>query len=467
MTAIMKLKNVFQYNGVLLAFTVAAVFMGCEDQPDKYEVADGTPTVDYIRCLSSEIESSSDDEDTHHTNGELVTEASPQSTLCLVGENLRSVYEIYFNDQQAILNTSYITDNTLIVDVPKSVPSKVTDKMYLVTRDKDTVDVDFHVIISAPSVTSMSNEYAAVGDEVTLTGSYFIDDPGTPLTVAFTTADGGKVYVDHDDITFSDDYSTLSFPVPEGADEGPLTVSSIYGTTKTALYYKDTRGLLFDFDGVTGLGNHGWHDRPITTDANAVSGNYVQLGNGTAKMSAAGDWDDSDFAFQYWPGSWNTPTDYPEREGVKLTSLVDCSNWENMSLQFEMCIPSEYPWQAGAMQIVFAGIDKVSYGNAGTDVNGDVVAGPGNDYMQTSTLPRALYRPWTATGSYDTDGKWVTVTLPLKSSFIYGYDGSVSSGTLSASDFTSLVIFIVGGGISGTECTPLIKIDNIRLVPYK
>ena len=58
------------------------------------------------------------------------------NTICLVGENLRSVYELYFNDQKAILHTSYITDHTLMVDVPKEIPSVVTDKIYMGDQSK-------------------------------------------------------------------------------------------------------------------------------------------------------------------------------------------------------------------------------------------------------------------------------------------------------------------------------------------
>lgn len=464
----MYLAKTFKY--ILAIFSLTGTifsFSACQDQPDEYEVADGKPEVYYIRNLSTEIDTGTDEDSTHHTNGELVTSATPQSTLCLVGKNLRSVYELYFNNQEAILNTSYITDNTLIVTIPKEIPTKVTDKIYLITQAKDTVDVDFHVTISAPVISTMSNEYAAVNENVTLTGNYFIDDPDTPLTIQFTTADGGKVEVAHDDITFASDYSSVTFPIPEGAAEGPIYVKSIYGTTKTSFYYKDTRGLLFDFDGATGLSNHGWHERPVKTDDDALSGNYIELGNGTATMTAAGGWDDSNFSFEYWPGSLNTPVDYPEHEGDKLNTVADFSNWENMSLKFEMYIPSENPWKAGAMQIIFAGTDRVSYGNAGIDIDGNTVAGANNSYLTDNTLPRALYRPWTTTGSYDTGGKWVTVTLPLKSNFIYNFDGSVSSGSLSEKDFASLVIFICGGGIQGTDCTPIIRIDNIRVVPNK
>jgi hypothetical protein len=81
-------------------------------------------------------------------------------------------------------------------------------------------------------------------------------------------------------------------------------------------------------------------------------------------------------------------------------------------------------------------------------------------------LPRGIYRPWEATGSFDTADEWVTVTIPI-SEFKYGMSGGSATGSLKASDFTSLTIFVVGGGITGKECNPVIKIDNIRAVPNK
>lgn len=466
--------NIFKHTlTVALALTAGFALTSCEDEPDKYEVAGGTPTVNYIRNLGSEIPSSTDTEDTHHTNGELVTEATPQSVLCLVGDNLRSIYEIYFNDKKAIINTSYFTDHTAIVSVPRDVPTKVTDKIYMITKDKDTVTYDFHVVISAPVIpnSGMSNEWAKPGESVTLSGSYFIDDPGTPLTVDFTSADGGKVSVNHDDIQFADDYSSITFPVPEGAAEGPITVSTIYGTTKTTFHYKDTRGMMFDFDGMTGLSNHGWHDRTITTDDDAVSGNYVQLGNGSATMTADGGWDDSNFSFEYWCGSWDTPQNMTSGNGMALNNLVDFTNWSNMSLKFEICIPADHPWSAGAMQLAFEGYDKVTYSGYAIDgYTGTVAAANskifnGDDGM--GTWGRAMYRPWTTTGSYNTGGRWVTVTVPLTSFNLDRLGASTTDVPSSAADFASFTMFVVSGGINGTECTPIIKIDNIRVVPNK
>ena len=68
-----------------MALAVMALgLFSCADEPDKYEVASGLPSVSYVRCLSTEIEGTNDDPDMHYTNGELVTEASPQSIVCLV-----------------------------------------------------------------------------------------------------------------------------------------------------------------------------------------------------------------------------------------------------------------------------------------------------------------------------------------------------------------------------------------------
>ena len=214
---------------------------------------------------------------------------------------------------------------------------------------------------------------------------------------------------------------------------------------------------------------HGWHNNLTISSEDGITGNYVQLGNGESLLEGSGStWDDSHFSFEYWPGNWAEPEDY-QGDGKLLTSLADFSKWESMAYKFEMCIPKDYPWSACAMQIIAGGVDLVSMGNAGVkDIYGNTLGGCNNTYISSGEVPRALYRPWTETGSYDTDGKWVTVTIPIKSSFIYGFGGASATGSVSGPDFfTSLVIFVSGGGVEGSDCTPIIRLDNIRAVPYK
>lgn len=64
---------------------------------------------------------------------------------------------MYFNDQKAILNTSFMTKkNTLLVDVPGTIPSTVTNKIYMITNGNDTVNYDFKVLVPGPVISSMS-----------------------------------------------------------------------------------------------------------------------------------------------------------------------------------------------------------------------------------------------------------------------------------------------------------------------
>ena len=92
----------------LVALTSLATmsFTGCKDQPDEYKSTSGKPEVQYIRLPQSA--------------DSIITKSYLQKTICLVGKNLRSIHKILFNDQQAVLNTSFITDNTLLVDIPKN-----------------------------------------------------------------------------------------------------------------------------------------------------------------------------------------------------------------------------------------------------------------------------------------------------------------------------------------------------------
>lgn len=438
----MKIKRYIKW--MTCALVAMFLFSACEDQPDAFENTEGLPTVSYIRLPNI---ASSDS---------LIVGGYMGNTICLVGNNLTSIRHLYFNDQEAMLNTSYITNNTMLVDIPNNIPGVVSDKIYMVNSANDTVTYDFHVIIPAPIVRSMSFEYAPVGSIVTINGDYFIDDPNVPLTVKF-----GKMPATIKNAT----KTAIDVVVPEGATECQILVGTIYGEALSAFHYMESRGLMFDFDGITGLTNHGWHNAVIQTDADAPSGNYIMLGDGTATMNTDV-WNDTNFAFEYWPGSWNTPTDYPA-DGIRLFDLVDFKNFNDMAIKFEMCIPAEYPWAAGALQVIFAGTDRVTMGAAGTDIYGTTVPGANNGYFGGDDLPRALYRPWTVTGSYHTDGKWVTVTLPISTEFIYGFSGASATGILKETDFASLVLFVVGGGINGTECTPIIKIDNIRAVPNK
>ena len=430
---------------VAAALSLVLGFTACVDEPDKFVLADGLPTIHYIRPINAAQKDS------------LLTSAYMGNGICIVGDNLKSVYKLVFNDQEAVLNNSYITDHTLLVDVPNNIPGEVSNKIYFINKAGESVSYDFQVLDPGPVIVSMSNEHTPQGGTAVLYGDYFIDDPNVPLTLTI-----GDKQARIKDFT----KGAITFEVPADAVEAEIKVTTIYGEAKSVFRYMDTRGMLFNFDTDPHPGNHGWHAMVIESDATSLDGNFLRLGDPGVTMTADGGWNDGNFSFEYWPGDWDDPVTYAD--SPRLTDFADFSKWEDMALKFEMLVPSANPWMAGSMQLIVGGVDKITDGAAGAvDIFGNVTAGANNTFFNGTSLPRGLYTPWSATGSFDTADEWVTVTIPY-SNFIYGSDGTMATGpSLTSEDFTSLTIFVWSGGYQGTECNPVIKIDNIRVVPNK
>jgi len=423
-------KSLFLFSAVVLT---ASVFTGCKDEPDKYEISGGTPTIRYIRPVNVESADS------------LLTGAYMDNNICIVGENLRSITKMLFNDQEAKLVPSLITDNTLIVTVPGQIPGEVFNKIFMINNSNDTTTYDFKVLVPGPTINNMSNEWAKGGEQATIYGNYFVDDPNTPLKL---TINGYTMPIEEFDI------SHITFTVPAGLTEGPIEVSTIYGKKKAKFNYRDTNGMLFNDFGTydageksTGLTNHGWHAQKIVSDENSLDGSYLQLGDVDIEDAT---WADKDLSFEYWPGDWDgTFTGVNSR----LSDLVSFADFANMALKFEVNIPSSNPWTNLSMQCIFSGDAQVTLPTAN------------NNFFNGTDYPRGLWTPWSKTGSYDTGGKWTTVTLPL-STFKYKNDGTPAGTPLTSDCFTGLTLFIWSGVTSGTTCHPIIRIDNIRAVAY-
>lgn len=436
-------------------FVAALAMMGCfmtacEDQPDKYEIADGVPTLKYVRSpLPEEADS-------------LLVGAYLGNTVCLVGDNLRSIYELYFNDQKATLNTSYMTDHTVLVDIPKNIPEEVTNKIYMITKSGEKVDFDFSVMVPAPVVSSMSCEYAPAGSEAVLYGDYFVDDPNVPLTISMP----GDITVEGEQIT-SITKTAVKFIVPEGAVQGNIRVKSIYGTGQSVFQYKDTRNILFDWDGkyegALAAGNswNGDNEKKgqILASVPPVDEKYMVMGPATL---SGGQWQTpGEYQMMYWPDPNATEGCVPLYNLPQFKKMLEDYKIEELALKFEVYVPTSNPWMAEGMQIRFTSLDEVSMSNQTQDYiwNDD-------ESHEEGKAPRGVWVPWEETGSYDTNNQWVTVTLKM-SEFNKLVSGLASDTEFTQDRFAGLSIFLRGGGVDGKECEPIICIDNIRVVPVE
>lgn len=437
---------------MFVAIITAAGFAACADEPYKYEIADGTPTIRYIRPVDAASADS------------LLTGAYMDNEICIVGENLRSIVEMYFNDQKAQLIPSLITDHTLLVTVPGNVPGEVFDKIFMKNNKGETTEYDFKVLVPGPKILTMDNEWAPAGDVQHLYGSYFIDDPNVPLTLKIA---GVEVPIDE----FTD--SKITFTVPAGLPEGDIEVSTVYGSKKAYFRYKDSRGMITNFDnpdgfadnsGTKGIVPQGWNLAMTYGTEGGLDGYYAQVGDGTEVMKDDANWNEK-FKISWWCGNWGgNPLGITEGAGVPVRNLFPAGYFAEpakLAVKFEFCVPSSNPWKAGVLQVIFAN-NQICAND--TWQGSDYYKAKSKDNPNGKNLCRGLYAPWSATGSFDTQDKWITVTMPIEN-FTYNQDGSAGVVPVDAESFDSFTIWPESGGIQGTECTPILRYDNIRIVP--
>ncbi|HLP06222.1 MAG TPA: glycan-binding surface protein [Paludibacter sp.] len=403
---------------ISLVVLVALVAVpACNDNPDEYKIASGVPSVSYVR-IPDVLKSDS-----------LVTHAFMGTTIALVGENLRSVKEVWFNDQQAVLNTSLITPTALIVQVPNTIPDKVSSKIYLVTASNDTVKYDFGVDVPSPLLNGMDCEYVAEGENAVINGNFFLPVDGSTLPEVYFTP---NIKAEVVSVTIH----KITVKVPAGAGVGPISVKSRYGTTRSkAFYFRDNRGMILDWDNTNASG--GWRAGNIAnTNPAGISGNYVRFtGNLDDSGGAGSTWNEDGFSFNLWGISNGRP------QGDLFT--VDPAK---AVLKFEVNV--DKPWSSCALQMIFT-----PWGTSGT-----------NSYIADGTTPRALWNPWSTAdkGVFKTDG-WITVSVPLKG-FKYDHTGKLLK-MADAGNYGGLTFFVYHGGVVGTAaCSPDICIDNIRVV---
>lgn len=383
------------------------VFQACE----KSNTDTGMPVVNYIR-LNDPAKSDS-----------LIVSALMGNIIVLMGENLQDVNQIWFNDQPASVNTNLVTSTAIIVTIPNVIPGIVTNQIRLITSSKkDTLKVPFNVQVPAPQLDAMLCEYVPAGGTAVIKGNFFINDPGSPIKVFFPGNIEGTVT----DVTINE----INVSVPSGAGVGPIQVKSIYGSTRSTFYFRDDRNIILDFDTKTAAG--GWRSGVIkNSDPDPISGNYVKF-TGTMAGKSGSTWNEDAFSFNLWPSANGRP------------DIPFTGDLANAVIKFECNVFDT--WQAGALQMIFT-----PYATSGT-----------NGYIADSKVPRGLWIPWKATGSYKTTG-WTTVTVPL-SEFKYAPDGSICANALTADMISGLTFFVYSGGVDGADGTVNMCIDNIRVV---
>ncbi|UBM60590.1 glycan-binding surface protein [Marinilongibacter aquaticus] len=323
-----------------LSFLAVFFLQGCseEDSPNN-----GKPMISYIRVTDP---GSSDS---------LIVSASQGALIAIIGENLGSARQIWFNDQRASLTPTYLTNESILVSVPSDIPEHISNTLKIYFAGGDSLLHDFVVDISEPAIQNMNCEYVLDGEVATIRGNYFY----APLTVTFA---GGKEaeIVDVED-------KLLKVRVPEGAQPGQITVRSNFGETKSDFWFRDNRNIFLSSDPFTGWWNQSYVvSDPQAGDPIAINGNYIRV-----KQMISG-----------W--QWNEVAGGPpDAMGDISKNIPDEAilNPEKYNFKFEV----------NTMKPYAANVIKFTVGL--TDFNND----------------QYLWNP-----PYDTKGEWQTVVIPFE-----------------------------------------------------
>ena len=391
------MKSWYKLTLLLVLGSIFAGIVSCKKEDEKPN--GGSPVVYYIRSTDPALSDS------------LLVGTFMGSLIAIVGDNLADTREIWFNDQKATLNPSYITDKTILVNVPSTVPSTVTNKIRFVFGDGSELLHDFSINIPAPVIAGTKCEYVPDGGTMVLYGDFFFEP---------------KVYFPGDlqGEIVSLSKTEIQVKVPDGAEPGNVVVKTNFGAAKSGFLFRDNRNVLLDYDG---RNHETWTAPIVNTPLAPCSGNYAFF-----KHAADGAWMwTNELTMQYWAprGRGNVP--------------VATGNVSDLVLRFEANVPIE--WRDVRMEIFFAPYAE----DHGRDVPGTVFA---------------RWKPW-KNGPYTTNG-WVTISIPL-TEFKYSRDdsddnenGSTQISNLNALTNVTMMLFGPANGPNPVQ----IAIDNVRIV---
>lgn len=394
------MKNKLLY--ILAAITLLTIpFTSCTQDSSE---SDAVPQIKYVRPTNASAADS------------LLVRASMGSTIAIIGDGLEGVCEILFNDQKAKLNPVYVTNNSIIVTVPGSMPEEITNRIYLKTKKGKESSYDFTVIIPSPRVQRISNEWGADGSEVVIYGNYFFADENNSLKeVLFPGNLTAEI------ISFTE--TSVTCKVPQGALPGTVTVESVYGRGRSEFTFRESEGIFIDGDNPEIWNTWGRSD--FATEG-GTSGQYVKLSGETANW--------------LWPGD-KLQVVYMNPDNTILVPDGDPSEY---ALKFEYY---SHNWSDTWMYIWFT---------PKQDCNIDDPA--------VAMYTWEPFKTEAGKANHQTNG-WITHTIPLSAFTHNKATGSNDVKITSINDLVNFNIFVFGAADGNYPFE--VWFDNFRLIKIK
>lgn len=348
------------------------------------------------------------------------TEAFPNQMVVIHGENFYEVQKVYFNGVEAYFNRNYTSEKSIIVTIPEDAPTAATDpdvpnSVRVVTAHGEAT-FSFQLLVSAPVVTRVSNEFAQPGSTITLYGRNFYAIDNVSFITGNADLEGSEVSIVGDSI--------INVTVPQDLSEvDSLAVLNDFG--RASYPFRNETGIFSDFDE---LNPYSWGATAVQNDPAAYPGNEGNYVTMEFSDVGANNWN-------WWEGGRSV-----NLNPVQLLPESEVSNpIGDYAIKFEIYVKE--PWSTGTLMVL-----------------------PQNtwDYVH-------LYRPWrvnsTTTKAFSTEG-WRTVTLPLNMFLTNDGTGDPAPdlatllGSSGNAPFSFYFINMSGATIDNFAAA----IDNIRIV---
>ncbi len=384
------IKKVFLFLTLVCFF--GGILVSCDDD------CGCDPRIDYI--ITSGLSNPEDS---------LIVSSSSGSTIIIVGENLGSVIDARFGNIPAALNSSFITDNSIILQVPSTIESTTTD-LTLTTAQGRKLVYAFAVNIPAPVIEMFYSEFVEAGDVFRIKGKYFFSPK-----VYFYDEEGNEVEAKVTESTSTE----VKVIVPDKAYHSkPIKMVTQAGTSISKIRFRDKRNIIIDFDEIWG------RSTSLLTPGEPFTWRDEFIG-------FAGLFDLPEKGCDGWYGAINQigyvsdggylSTD-PDRANKKnLLGEFIAEGVNNLVLKFEIYVPKESPINGVSTNIY---ITPSNFGGV-TDLGRSLTKNKGTD-----CVPGAFWHPFQlridksddtswevdktnpCAKEFSTDG-WMTVAVPL------------------------------------------------------
>ena len=321
------------------------------------------------------------------------------------GSGFLGLKKVYINGVSVYFNPSFVTDQSMLVTVPKTTPTVdvatgIRNTIRFV-NDSYEATLTFSIREAAPSISSISHTMPLAGELITIYG--------TGLKEVSKVVFPGNVSVT-DGIVSDKDGKFCTVTMPQGVSEegGSILIECANGGAYSPSYFNFKKGLLLDFDGHGSQGSWGSTASMIKAadleSATIGTGNVSQGKYCAHRPSRIASFDAAkNRCSEVWTAgngvdNWRT----------QLTPFIPATTLlSKVALQFDIYVPDA--WSS-------SGFLKVCMTNG---FNGGEWTGGCYNFV-----------PWVVDGSivpYQTTG-WTTVTIPL--SKIY----SLTASTLTFED---------------------------------